>query len=157
VCGNGEVTQFFDVLSAAATAYIDPSASGNLAEIAKKYFVQQVRNKVGGSFQSFLDANGPRSPYGNCAPLAAQIPKDATVVVIHLGDWDDSVGVGACAPRVDCANGWAKFTIAPESENTSSGQVISTLFNNWSHDRDRVARMFVSYRMPAGKKPTRYE
>ncbi|RZF26073.1 hypothetical protein EVC45_29935 [Paraburkholderia sp. UYCP14C] len=160
VCGDNSVVNFFDVAAAGVRAYVDPSGSGNLAEIAKHYAYQEVRNKVGGSFQSFLDANGPRTPYGNCAPLAALIPSTAEVVAIHLGDWDSVVGAGACppGPQQECAQGWAKFLNAPEPrEQQGGGQVFATTYISWSHDRDRVARMFIAYHMPPGKKPIRYE
>lgn len=158
ICGDNSVTNFFEVAAAALETQIDPEASGNLAEIAKRYAYQEIRGRVGGSFQAFLDANGPRTPYGNCAPLAALIPKAAEVVAIHMGDWDDVVGVGGCAPGNECANGWAKFLNVPEPEEQQLGeQVVSTTFINWSHDRDRVARLFVAYRMPAGKKPVKFE
>jgi hypothetical protein len=158
-CGEQDTVDFFNLAQAAVTAYIDPSASGNLTEIAKRFAHQSLRDRVGGMFQDLLDANGPRTDYGDCAPLAASIPRDAVVEAIHLGDWDNNVGAGACGAQLEeCANSWARFLITPEAVKPATGaQTVSTLFINWSHDRDRVARMFVSYHMPSGKTPVKYD
>ena len=117
-----------------------------------------MRNKVGGSFQTFLAEKGSRTPYGNCAPLGAVIPRDAILEEIVLGDWDEKVGAGECVPGKDCDKGGAKFLNTPElTKQADGGQIVATTFQNWSHDRDRVARMFISYRMPAGKRVVKIE
>jgi hypothetical protein len=150
-CGEKETINFLQVAQSAVTAYLKPTSSGNLVELTKRFAFQEVRPKVGGTLGSFLDANSPRATTGLCAPLAAVLPSEATVVTVHLGDWDNVVGVGGCpAPPGECANGWARFYIRPELEQGDQ-PVVATAFINWSHDRDRVARMFVAYRMPAGK------
>ncbi|MDN2712083.1 hypothetical protein O0880_21900 [Janthinobacterium sp. SUN118] len=157
-CGINEVTTFFDVVGAAVATYIDPYASANLAELGKRLVYRSVRNQVGGSFQTFLDANGPRSPYANCAPIAALIPADAMVTTIHLGINDLAAGPGSCLPGTDCSTGYARFLNAPEVRSVANGgQIVATTFANWSHDRDRVGRMFVVFRMPDGKIPITYE
>ena len=150
-CGNSESINFAQVAQDAIRAYGgDPSASGNLIEAAKKFVYTNVRNRVGGDFQKFLDANGPRTPHGLCASLAAMLPASAQIVTAHLGLWDEHAGPGGCTPGQDCSTGFAKF-LYPPVQLEGSPVVVATTFINWSHNRDRVARMFIAYRIPAGK------
>ncbi|MFI5305248.1 MAG: hypothetical protein ACHQYP_10705 [Nitrospiria bacterium] len=153
ICSVPTVVDFFEITAAVLRNKIDPNTSGNLSEVAKHIAYLEVRKKVGVTFQAFLDEKGSRSPFENCAPLGALLPRDAVLEEIYLSDWDDKAGPGECIPNKDCRNGGAKFLNTPEIiKPADGGQIVSVAFQNWSHERDRLARMFVSYHMPIGKK-----
>jgi hypothetical protein len=156
-CGNPESVNFSEILLKAFTGKIDPEAAGNLIEAAKLEAYKAVKPLIGGTLGNIIQANTARTPWAVCAPLVDRVPKSATIKGIRLGQWDKSAGPGGCPePEGECSTGWGRFvsrTKEPVEDSATGERVIAAIYANGSHDRDRVARMWVLYTMPAGKKP----
>lgn len=50
-----------------------------------------------------------------------------------------------CKPKVDAPLGWCKFPGNYQIQTNNLGISIRQEFRNWSHDRDREARLLVEY------------
>jgi hypothetical protein len=153
-CSPKDVVGFTDVIRFRLAERIDKESSGNLMPVLRREFTGLQALALGGNFGGFLNENG--ALYGSCVPLLAAIPASATVVAIHLTAWDSAVGEAPCgAIPSECGIGWSRFMFGPElmPATGTSFQTMYTVFNNWAHDRDRIARLFISYRMPPGVTP----
>jgi hypothetical protein len=100
------------------------------------------------------------SPYAKngalCAPVVAVIPVNAQYVGYRLLATDAENGwvyTGCPSNGQDCAISWSKFQTVPLVKATEAMKTVNNIFMNWSHDRDRKAKMIVFYRMPSGDSP----
>lgn len=151
-CGPKDIMSFTDVIRFRLAERISKELSGNLMLIARQEFSDP--QSLGGNFGGFFKEND--ALYGSCVPLLAAIPASATVVAIHLSAWDSAVGEAPCGPiPSECGIGWSRFMFTPElmAATGTSFQTMYTVFNNWAMDRDRIARLFISYQMPPGVTP----
>ena len=71
----------------------------------------------------------------------AAIPAHAKVFGKRLSAWDNVMGMQGCAVGQDCSVGCSKLPLDVQHKE----QVYSILFQNWSDDRDRVARMVIFF------------
>ncbi len=96
------------------------------------YGYQAIQRDVEDWFKNVLDVNGSKSPYGNCAALAAVVPSSAKIFGFQLGVWDEDLGADGCPPQGgECAIDFCMFRSAPRLGSWTGGpQVISALFEN---------------------------
>ena len=146
---QGRINQ---VLQAATVAAMPGLAlfSGPIAALGTGPVNNYLRNQGGDIGRYF-------SPYARdgalCAPVAVIVPKDAQVLGYRLMAGEASGGFGGCAPGADCGIGWSKFQAEPVVQRNEAMQAVTTIFMNWSHNRQRKARMIIFYRMPQGQQP----
>jgi len=120
---------------------------------------RQVANSVGGMAHDVLLRNGPRATYASCGLLAALIPSNASYQGYRISNTDidaspqDPGRVGGCTPGQDCSNGYSRFISIPELKDSNGIRVVSTTFENWSHNRRRVGQLIVFFTMPPGATP----
>lgn len=125
--------------------------------IQKSGLTQTLINSTGGTVHDILVRNGPRTAYANCATIVALIPSNAiwdggyriSNVDIDASPADPAARFGGCAPGNDCSNGWSRFMVIPNIEQSGGGKAVWTQFANWS-DRRRVGFLTVFFKMPVG-------
>lgn len=151
-CMNDATGDIQRVLDAALVAAYPQIAifSGPLSTAVAGPVNDYLRNQGGDIGRLF-------SPYSKnaalCASVIGVIPVKATYVGWRLLATDDANGgeFRECIPGNDCAIGWSKFPNEPLLLENSKVKTVSAMFMNWSHDRTRIARMIIFYRLPPGE------
>jgi hypothetical protein len=112
---------------------------GDHALVARDPTVGSVAGMVG------RIASDPSIP---CHPLIAVIPVGSQIIDFRYSARDGS-GDGPCKPDDNgwfvCEIGWSKFTGPPTVTQAGKSLLVTGMFVNWSHDRERSANMTVSY------------
>lgn len=154
-CMNGVSSGLANVLVAAAAARHPVTAM----------FAGEISTLVGGPINGFIDerVRGDLgrifNPHGDatarCAILGVSIPARATYLGYRLEMTDNWEGwvPRRCQVGQECGQGWSKFPFEPVRQGNEHAQFITVQFMNWSHNRPRVARMYVLYEMPEGSVP----
>jgi len=150
-CMNDATGDIARVLSAAIAVSVPNLAlfSGTIGNVIAGPVGDYLKNQGGDIGKHF-------SPYAKngalCAPVIAVVPKDATVIGYRLYIAEQGGDFTQCPPGADCI-GWSKWQGEPVTQSNEAMQTATAIFMNWSHDRQRRARMIVFYRMPDGKQP----
>lgn len=151
-CMNDATGNIQKVLQAAVATATPELAlfSGPISALAAGPVNNYIRNQ-GGDIGKYF------SPYAKngalCAPVAVVVPKDAQVLGYRYLAANSGGNFAGCSAGVDCSIGWSKFQAEPVFQKNESMQAVTSIFMNWSHDRQRLARMIVFYNMPSGQKP----
>jgi hypothetical protein len=96
-----------------------------------------------------LSALGP-SRLANCAVLALAVPQGSTVRKLKREAREQfDVGWHECGTDQDCPIGWSGFEPEVLQAATTTGTVVGGVFKNWSHNRQREARLTVYFDPPS--------
>lgn len=140
-CGGHE----FDLVGAAAqaiAAYRMGGVYGSLASVLTTA-VRQYQPHTAGTGGQILDQLLGGTRFANCVPVSVVIPAGARITGIQFqaNDWS---GSGYCAIGQDCSIGWSRFD-PPQYFNAGDSLVVTSIFRNWSGDRERGASMTVFF------------
>jgi hypothetical protein len=145
-CGGGNS---FDAVQAAAqfiASYYTVGWTGTLGGVLNMA-VQQTQGQLGGAVGNFF-----QMLYGDhtasCGVAGVVIPAGSRIVRIEYGATDFS-GAKPCFLGQDCQIGWSRFD-PPQFTNAGASLIITSVFRNWSHDRQRNAAMTVYFIPPWG-------
>jgi hypothetical protein len=153
----------------------DPGCSQNMSESARQAgrlaadyalpglsafagpLVDQATNEVSKFINSNIHGDIGRllSPYtnprANCTLVTLLIPAKAEYSGFRIEAWDGANGnqPERCTAGQDCAGGWCKFTSEPVVNRLDETTLVYVTFKNWSHNRDRAARLTVYFKRPA--------
>lgn len=151
-CMNDATGDIARVLQGATVAAKPELAmfSGTIGRVLAGPVGDYLRNQ-GGDIGKYF------SPYARngalCAPVIVVVPKDATVLGFRLFGAEASGGFSRCQPGADCPIGFSKWQADPVRQGNNAMQTVTGVFMNWSHDRQRRARMIVFYNMPPNQQP----
>lgn len=124
--------------------------SGILAPVLAGPVGNYLRNQ-GGDIGKYF------SPYAKngalCAPVIAVVPVSATVLGYRLLAAEMSGVFSGCQAGADCSIGWSKFQSEPVVQGNQSMRTATSIFMNWSHNRQRRARVIMFYTLPQGQRP----
>ena len=119
--------------------------AGPLIDAATGEALHWIKSNIQGSAGEFLSQY--TNPRANCQIVGLVIPKRAQVTgykVFARDNYKDE----KCAIGNDCAGGWCKWTHDPETIETGSAKFVYSTFKNWSHDRERAAKLVIFFVPP---------
>jgi hypothetical protein len=151
--GNTNVFDFVNSVASALADPDDPSFTGALLDVLNRY-----HNEIRGGLQLQGWVNQVLTQiYGDesarCNPLVAILPAGSQIVAFGY-DAQEANGSGGAPCTLDgngwyvCGIGFSKFPNKPITMPAGNSLLVTTLFMNWSHDRDRIASMTIYYRPP---------
>jgi hypothetical protein len=144
-------TNPFDAVHAAANVIVASQTSGWIGALTAVLDAVGRSGKVGGAVGEILQLfYGPR--YARCAPVSVVIPVGSQIVRVAYEARDGS-GSGPCNLDgngwIVCGVGWSLFEpyqVTP----AGNSMIVTAIFKNWSHDRERGATLTVYFIPPNG-------
>lgn len=90
-----------------------------------------------------------------CIGFSILVPQSADVLGFRFeaAELEAEPAFKRCAYDGDCQIGWSKFHGKPMRIWNDTLQAYHLTFANWKHDRDRLARATLFYRLPDGVEP----
>jgi hypothetical protein len=142
----------FDAVQAAGNVIAGAQMGGWTGALVAVLDAVGRSGKVGGAAGDLLQVfYGPR--YASCAPVSVVIPAGSRIVG-YAWDANDGVAGEKGCPRDGngwqvCEIGWSLFE-PPQITPAGDSIIVTSIFKNWSHDRERGAGFHVDFIPPQG-------
>lgn len=138
------------------------AALGDASRGKLKDFAGGVLDLINSGAQDFISANvhgtvgnllnGGNNNTASCQNICVIIPESATHTGYKVGggEGSDATSFPGCTVGQDCPIGWSKFPSTPSVSKGDGTQLVCTVFQNWSGDRNRTAELIAYFRPAAG-------
>jgi hypothetical protein len=143
-CGNNAL----DPIQEAAKALAAFGGGGYWGALgsALNSAAQGVRPQTQGFAAWVLDQIYGGGRYANCVPVSVVIPAGSQIMGYRF-EASDFTGSRLCVLGSDCQIGWSRFD-PPQTTQAGNEVIVTSVFRNWSHDREREATFTVYFRQP---------
>ena len=121
--------------------------AGALRELTNTDAFRQATSPIHGEVGKVL--NGGKSDTANCQLICNIVPLEGEITDYAIYAGNTKEDLTRCEAGKDCPIGWSKFESTPITTATGSSKTHCVNFMNWSHDRDRVARLVTFFKPPA--------
>jgi hypothetical protein len=138
--------------AAAAAIVAKIGLTGGWGALATTFLAQQFQKEIrqsGGTIKEWLEGFGAVESYAACGNVTLAVPPGAQIISIqgYASDGENDWELKACPAdtnnRYVCQIGWSEWVWSRD------GRVITGIFKNWSGDRERQAKLVVTYLPPS--------